>query len=251
MLRVNREENRIYLKTLFAVAVPIILQHFVRSSLNLVSGIIIGQLGDVPVAGVGLANQVFFLLTMVLFGISTGCAVFTAQFWGKRDVPNLRRVMGICLIISLTAGTAFFLIATLIPETVIGVYTSDPAVREIGGKFLKVMAPSFLMVSISFCYSVILRSSGDVKTPLFSSIVGLGFSTLLGYLLVFGKMGLPEIGVTGAAWGIVAGRLVEAGLLLWVIYRFKRPGAANLKEMLDFDWGFFRTVLSRALPVAA
>jgi putative MATE family efflux protein len=144
----------------------------------------------------------------------------------------------------------FFMISELCPEWVIGIYTADPAVQALGGDFLRVMAPSFLMISISFAYAVLLRSTGDVKTPLYTSIVGLGISAILGYLLVFGKFGLPEMGVNGAAWGINAGRLVEAVLLLWVIYHFKRPVAASIKEMLDFDSVFFKTIFTRAMPVA-
>lgn len=249
-MRLNTTENRKYFNTLLTVAVPIILQHFVRSALNLVSGLIIGQLGDVPVAGVGLANQVFFVLTLLLFGISAGCAIFTAQFWGKRDVPNLRRVMGICLLLCAGAGTFFFLISIAWPEWVIGIYTPDLKVKAVGGEFLRVMSPSFLMVAVSFAYGTILRSAGDVKTPLYTSAIALGLSTLLGYLLVFGKMGLPEMGVSGAAVGIVVGRAVETGLLLGVVYRRKGPVAASMHEMLDFDTAFFKNVLGRALPVA-
>ncbi|NPV76180.1 MAG: MATE family efflux transporter [Anaerolineae bacterium] len=249
-MRLNTTENQAFFKTLFTVAIPIILQHFVRSALNLVSGLIIGQLGDVPVAAVGLANQVFFVLTLLLFGISTGCAIFTAQFWGKRDIPNLRRVMGICLLLSVSGGLIFFLVSMIWPEEVIGIYTSDELVQAVGGEFLRMMSPSFLMVAVSFAYGTILRSAGDVKTPLYTSAIALGLSTLLGYLLVFGKLGLPEMGVTGAAAGIVVGRAIEAGLLLWVIYWQKGPMAASLHELLDFDFIYFKNVLERALPVA-
>lgn len=249
-MRLNATENQAFVKTLFTVAIPIILQHFVRSALNLVSGLIIGQLGDVPVAAVGLANQVFFVLTLLLFGISAGCAIFTAQFWGKGDIPNLRRVMGICLFLCAGAGVLFFVVSVTRPEWVIGIYTPDPLVQAVGGEFLRVMSPSFLMVAVSFAYGTILRSAGDVKTPLYTSAIALGLSTLLGYLLVFGELGLPEMGVSGAAVGIVVGRAVEVGLLLGVIYWQKGPVAASMHELLDFDFTFFRNVLGRALPVA-
>ncbi|MCC6146320.1 MAG: MATE family efflux transporter [Anaerolineaceae bacterium] len=249
-MRFNTEANRNYFHLLFTVAIPIVLQHFVRSALNLVSGLIIGQLGDVPVAGVGLANQVFFVLTLLLFGIATGCAIFTAQFWGKGDIKNLHRVTGICLLLSMGGGIIFFIVSLLNPEWVIGIYTRDPLVLASGGEFLRTMSPSFLMVAVSFAYSAILRSAGDVKTPLYTSIVAIGISTLLGYWLVFGKMGLPEMGAVGAAVGIVVGRAVETGLLVWIIYQRKSPAAASFREMLDFDFTYFKNVLTRALPVA-
>lgn len=239
-----------YLRVLFTVALPIILQHFLRSSLNLVSGLVIGQLGDTAVAAVGLANQVFFVLTLLLFGISTGCAIFTSQFWGKSDVKNLRRILGICLLLSLFGSLIFLIFSLFMPVRVIGVFTHDPKVIEIGSHFLRLMSPSFLMIAISFAYAAVLRSTGDVRTPLYTSILALGMSTGLGYMLVFGKFGLPQMGVPGAAVGIIVGRFFEAVLLVLAIYARRSPAAASIKEMLDFDLEYFMRVVNRAMPVA-
>jgi len=124
--------DKVYLTSLFTIALPIVLQNFIRSSLNLVAGMMIGQKGDVAVASVGMANQVFFLLNMVLFGITNGCAIFTAQFWGKEDLPNIRRVLGICLVMGVVAGLVFFLVSLIIPQEVIKIFTDDLAVIDLG-----------------------------------------------------------------------------------------------------------------------
>ena len=91
--------DKIYWKTLLTIAIPIALQNFISNGLNMVDVMMIGQLGDTSVAGVGLANEISFVLGMVTFGISSGGAIFAAQYWGKKDIPNLRKVLGISLLI--------------------------------------------------------------------------------------------------------------------------------------------------------
>jgi putative MATE family efflux protein len=242
--------DKVYLTSLFTIALPIVLQNFIRSSLNLVAGLMIGQKGDVAVASVGMANQVFFLLMMVLFGITNGCAIFTAQFWGKEDIQNIRRVLGICLVMGAAAGLFFFLVSLFIPQQIIKLFTSDSAVIALGSQFLRIMSPSFLMLGVSFTFSSITRSTGDVQTPLITSFIALSITTLIGYFLIFGQFGLPEMGVPGAAVGINIGRMIEVVLLVGIIYRRKLPCAATFREMFDFDFGYFKKVANRSFPVA-
>ena len=242
--------DKVYLNRLFTLALPVILHNFFRSSLNLVAGLMIGQKGDVAVAAVGMANQVYFVLITILLGITNGCAIFSAQFWGNEDVPNIRRVMGICISMGVTAGSFFFLVSMLLSQEVISIFTDDPAVITLGGQFLQIMSPSFLMLGVSSAYSSITRSTGDVRTPLATSLIALILTILSDYLLIFGALGLPEMGVCGAAVGIDIGRLAEMVLLVGIVYRRRLPCAASFREMLDFDFGYFKKVAYRSLPVA-
>lgn len=211
----------------------------------------IGQLGEVPVAAVGLANQIFFLLNLMIFGITTGSAMFTAQLWGKRDIPNIRKVLGLALTLGIAAGTLFLIIAEVFPNTALGVYSRDPAVIALGSEYLRIIGFSFLLYAISFCYGVILRSTGDVQTPLIATFTSLSVNTLLSYILIFGKLGLAPMGVHGAAIGVLIARVVECGLYLWLTYRKDSPAAAKIRELFSFDLAFTRKVLKQVLPVVA
>jgi Na+-driven multidrug efflux pump len=148
-------------------------------------------------------------LNLLLFGINSGSAIFTAQLWGKRDVANIRRVLGLALLMSLAGGALFTGIAVFIPEMALKVYSEDPAVISAGSSYLQLFGLSFMFISITFAYAFILRSTGDVKTPLFVSIGALSLSALLSYLLIFGKLGLPALGINGAALSIVIARVLE------------------------------------------
>jgi putative MATE family efflux protein len=240
-----------YYQRLFSTALPIALQQLFMSSLNMVGVVMIGQLGDAPVAAVGLANQVFFLLNILVFGITSGSAMFTAQLWGRRDVPTIRKVLGIALTLGLLVGALFFVIAVFFSTQALGIYSRDPIVISLGSDYLSIIGYSFIFFTISFCYSAVLRSTGDVKTPLFVTITALSLNTLLSYALIFGKFGLPVLGVRGAAYAVLASRVVECSLLLTLTYRKKSPAAGRLKEIFSYDLPFIRKVLKPVLPVVA
>jgi putative MATE family efflux protein len=233
------------------VGLPIALQQLIMSSLNMVGVVMIGQLGDAPVAAVGLANQIFFLLNLMLFGITSGSAMFTAQLWGKRDVPNIRKVLGLALTLGLTLSLVFLIIAEFFPARVLSIYSQDADVVALGSDYLRIIGFSFILFAISFCYSAVLRSTGDVQTPLVVTIMALSLNALLSYTLIFGKLGFPIMGVTGAAIAVLASRVVECCVLLWLIYRKRSPAAGKISELFSYDLVFARKVLKPVLPVVA
>ncbi|OGN93752.1 MAG: hypothetical protein A2Z71_06715 [Chloroflexi bacterium RBG_13_50_21] len=243
--------DRDYYQRLYKIALPIALQQFIMASLNMVGVVMIGQLGAVPVAAVGLANQIFFLLNLMLFGIYSGCAIFTAQLWGVGDILNIRKVLGLALTLGLCAGTLFLIVAEVFPAGALGIYTKDPAVIALGGDYLRIIGVSFILYAISFCYSAVLRSTGNVQTPLIVTITALSVNTILSYGLIFGKLGLPMMGVHGAAIAVLISRAVECGLLLLLTYRSDSPVAAKFRELFSYNLAFAVRVLKPVLPVVA
>jgi putative MATE family efflux protein len=238
-----------YFRALFKIALPISLQYLVTNSLNMVGVIMIGQLGETSVAAVGLASQIFFLLSLLLFGITSGSAIFTAQMWGRRDISNIHKVLGLCLAMGLTAGLIFWAVAVLVPEKALGLYTNDPAVIALGSEYLRIYGWAYIFVAITFSYAAVLRSTGEVRIPLVVSMAALSFNTLLSYGLIFGKFGLPELGVRGAALAALIARILECSAILWISYRSRTPAAARLQELFGFDRLFAKKVLNPVLPV--
>jgi putative MATE family efflux protein len=194
----------------------------------------IGQLGETSVAAVTLANQFFFLLAVLMFGIGTGSAVFGAQFWGTRDVAGIRRVLGLTLAIALAAGAAFAMAAILAPSIVLRFYTADPAVIALGSRYLRILGVGFLPFVVGNAYMFLSRSIGQVRMPVTIVIVSLLLKTGVAYLLIFGHAGLPQMGALGLATAIVLMRYGLTGALLAGIYRGGGPLAAGLREMAGF-----------------
>lgn len=175
-----------YYRALIRLMLPIALQNLITSSLNFVSVVMIGQLGEVPIASVGLANQVWFLLNLMVFGISSGSAMFTAQLWGKKDVHNIRRVVGLTVKLGLLAAAVFFIIARFFPEAALRVYSSDPEVIATGSRYLRIVCWTYGFYALSAVFSMAARAVGHVRLPVAVSTTALVINVLIAYPLIFG-----------------------------------------------------------------
>ena len=241
--------DREYFSEVQKIAIPIIIQQLMFAGLNMVGVMLVGQKGETSVAAVGLAGQVAFLLQLVHFGIISGAAMFTAQFWGRQDLPNLKRVLGLCLMLAISASAFFFLLSQFFPTQILRIYSTDAAVIELGAKYIRTFSWSFLFFAVTFSYAFVMRSTGDVKTPTLISVCALLISTFLSYALIFGRFGFPEVGVLGAAIATVVARGLECIILISVTYIRKSPVAASLRELIDIDLAFVRKVIVPLLPV--
>jgi putative MATE family efflux protein len=238
-----------YFPNVRKIALPIILQQLMFSGLNMLGVVFVGQKGETSVAAVGLAGQLAFLLNLVHFGIISGAAMFTAQFWGRQDIPNLRRVLGLCLMLAVAASLIFFSLAQVFPLQILGIYSKDPEVISLGTGYIRVFSWTFIFFAVTFSYALVMRSTGDVKTPTAVGVGALGISTFLSYSLIFGEFGLPELGIQGAAVAAVIARALECVTLISITYAKKSPVAASLRELTDFDRAFVGKVIKPMLPV--
>lgn len=241
--------DKIFYGSLFSIAIPIMFQNLINSSVNMVDTILIGRLGTVEIAAVGLGNQVFFLLNMVLFGICSGGGVFTAQFWGKKDIAGIRKNMGLCLTLTVSVAAVFTAVCMAAPRFIIGLYSNDRAVIETGAVFLRNMAPCFLPFAISFAFTLVMRSIERVKLSMATTIIALGTNVLLNWLLIFGIGPFPALGVAGSAIATVISRFLEMFILVTVSYARKYALAGTLREFFGFDRAFTARFFTIAFPV--
>ncbi len=242
-------EDKDFFRALGGLWFPIALQQLIFSLLGFVTITMIGQLGETAVAAVGLSNQILFLFQLLLFGVGSGSAIFVAQFWGKRDVKNIRRVLGVCVGLSLLGASLFSFIALVVPEFALALYTTDSAVIAQGSAYLRIVGWSYVPLAITTSYAVALRSTGNVRVPVSISIAALTFGAGLSYVLIFGAFGAPAFGVLGSAVSIVLARALECVVLLTIVYARGSVVAARPREMWAFDKPFLGHVLRAVLPV--
>jgi putative MATE family efflux protein len=242
-------KDKDFLRTTFRLASPIIFQHFIMFSLGLVDILMIGQLGETAVAAVGVADEMFFLVILLMFGISSGAAIFTAQYWGQNDLARIRSVLGVSLLMALTGALAFSLVAVLAPAWVIGIYSTDPEVIRLGSSYLGIVGLSFAMTAITSSYGAVLRSMENVTLPMLVSLMALGLNTFFNYGLIFGHFGLPALGVTGAAIATATARSLEALTLVLIIYLRRMPVDALPGQLFNFRLISLRQFFIVTLPV--
>lgn len=227
-------KNSFY-KTLLILALPITIQSLILASVNMADVFMIGKLGGMQVASLGLANQIVFLMTTFIMGVNSGAAIFIAQYHGKKDYTKVKYIVSISIILSVLMALFFWFISYIIPGYIMGLYTKDPLVIEIASKYLKVVAWSYVASAISFSFSILLRGLGESELPMLTSFLSLLVNIVLNYLLIFGNYGFPELGVEGAALATSIARGIECIVVVVVIYKRKYPIAIKLKDFFCFD----------------
>lgn len=242
-------KDKVFYKSVVAIAIPIALQNLITSALNMVDTLMISRLGQTSIAGVGLANQVFFFYILLNFGINSGSSIFIAQYWGKEDIPKIRKILGLALAIGIALGVVFTILAFFFPEFLMRLLIQEAEVIEIGSKYLRVVSLSYIVTSISFAYSVALRTTGNPTIPMKISAISFVTNTVFNYILIFGKFGVPALGVVGAAWGTVIARLVEVGITFYSVYASRGPLAAEIKELFGWSKDFYIKYIKTTYPV--
>lgn len=238
-----------FYKKLITIALPIVIQNFISSFLNMIDTVMIGKVGETEIAAVGIANQYFFFYMIISMSIMSGCGIFISQFWGKKDVINIKRVLGLGLISGLICSILFIIPALTIPGKIIALFNTDPRVIELGAKYLKIACLTYLFTSITFSYSFSLRSIGNTMPSMVISFIALCCNAVFNYILIFGKFGAPVMGVEGAAIATLIARVVETASTLWYIYSKNNVLSASIREMIGFTWEFVLKAYKTILPV--
>lgn len=251
-LQIRQLRNQFqFVPGLIHLALPIALQGFMTTALNLADTVMVGQLGAVQIGAIALGNQIFFLLVLFQFGVGSGCVVFASQFWGNGNIPGVRQALGASLIVAIGGALVFTAGAVLAPELLLRAFTTDPAVIAEGTPYLRIVGVSYVFTAISMGYTHGLRSVGDTRLPMYATGVSIGLNILGNYVLIFGALGLPALGVRGAAIATAAARVIETAIILGVVYRRRGPIAASLRDLVVWPPGFLRRFLRRATPVVA
>ena len=238
-------KNKGFYLSLVAIALPISLQALLQNFVNMLDTVMIGRLGSTEIAAVGLGNQIFFILNMILFGITSGGGVFIAQFWGKQDIKGIRKSLGLMTGIAVFAALVFTILGLLIPYKMIGLYSPDPQVVKVGGDYLRIVCLSYIPTAISFSITLSLRSTERVKLPLVCTSISLITNAGANYLLIF----TAGLGVKGAAIATIFSRLVEVMILLIWSYTHEYEVCGKIRELLGFDWSFVLKYIKIAFPV--
>lgn len=241
--------DRTFWRTALTLGLPIALQNLLTSSFILVDTLMVGQLGDVSLSAVGMAGQFGWFMNMIVFGISSGAAVFIAQYWGAGDIKGIRRSYGIALISVIAVCALFCAAAGLFPEFVISIFNREPAVVTAGADYLRIACLSYIATGISLVLSVVLRSTEQVKLPMYVSLFTTVLNAFLDYGLIFGAFGLPEMGIKGAALATVLSSWAGP-VITYIISAFQKNFLISpLSEMFSFGNGFALHFFRKAMPV--
>lgn len=218
---VLNEDNKKFYKTLITLCIPIIIQNLLSNLINMVDTIMVGGLGEISVASIGIANQYFFLYNMALSGIIGGASLFIAQFYGKNDKLNIRKITGLSVISALMIGITFMIVALFSPKFIIYFFSKDLDVIKVATNYFSIIGFCYPIIAISNVFSMGSRSIRNPKLGMICSTISLFINIILNYVFIFGKLGMPALGASGAAIATVIARIIELILLVSYIYFIK------------------------------
>jgi len=201
--------NRSFYKQLRSLVLPIAFQQFMLAAVSASDAIMLGRLSQDSMAAVSLAGQVQFMFSLYLATMTIGTSMFAAQYWGKKDVVTVERILGMVLLFTLPISFLFTLTAALVPSALMRIFTPESVLIAYGAEYLRAVSLSYLLCGISQVFLCIMKNSGRAAQSSLISSVCVIINILLNAVLIFGLFGFPDLGTTGAAVATVIARAVE------------------------------------------
>lgn len=201
--------NRSFYKQLRSLVLPIAFQQFMLAAVSASDAIMLGRLSQDSMAAVSLAGQVQFIFSLYLATMTIGTSMFAAQYWGKKDVVTVERILGMVLLFTLPVSFLFTMTAALVPSALMRIFTPESALIAYGAEYLRAVSLSYLLCGISQVFLCIMKNSGRAAQSSLISSVCVVINILLNAVLIFGLFGFPDLGTTGAAVATVIARAVE------------------------------------------
>lgn len=213
MFQLDTEGKEFY-KKVFALVIPMALQNLINTGITTADVVMLGKVGEDVLSGSSLAGQIQFILNLIFFGITSGATVLTAQYWGKKDKRTIEKVLGIALRLSLITGILFTAVTLCFPEQLMGIFTSEQPVIEEGVKYLRIVAWTYLLMSITMIYLNIMRSVERVIVSTVVYLVSMIINIVFNAIFIFGLFGMPAMGIKGAALATLIARVAELVIVL-------------------------------------
>ncbi len=234
---------------MLGIAIPVALQGLITYCTGMMDTVMLGQLGEVELSGAATANQFSMIFMGITFGIASGTSVLLSQYWGKGDTKSMGHILSIMYWVSMLLAMIFCVSAFCFPEQIITLFIPDAEVVAVGAKYLKILAFSYLGMGISNVILMTLRSVGTVKISVVVYLISLFVNTGLNYVLIFGKLGLPALGVQGAAIATCISRTLEAVIAIVFMFRFESKIRMKLKNLISMDLSFIKDLSVNVMPV--
>lgn len=238
-------------RSLFVLALPITIQNLVAFLGNAIDTVMIGQISEIAFSGTSLANQVFFIITMILSGIAGGSNVLISQYWGRKDRKSIYHVLSYTYRFALGFVCLIVFFSFFFPTTVLKIFSNDAQLIEQGSLYLRYVCLSYLFFAISTITVQILRSVHEVKISMISSIIALVCNALLNYVLIFGNFGFPKLGLMGAGIATTIARLIELCAVMIYVYRYEKNLHLRLHKLKALDKDVLRLFFQKCGPVCA
>lgn len=241
-------DKRFY-RLLFSIALPIAVQNLITFMVSMVDTLMVGALGGIQLSAVSIANNLFFVLTILMFGLAGGSNIMISQYWGKGNVKTIHKILAIMYRVCLLITGIFIFIALFLPKYFMGIFTTDKAVIDFGASYLRIVCIGYLFYSITNCTIMMLRSVKTVSISIIVYTASLVVNSILNWIFIFGNLGAPELGIRGAAIATVCARITEFSIVLVFMFIYERKIGLKIEHLLKLDKEILKDYVGLCTPV--
>ena len=239
-----------FYKKALLIAIPVMLQQLIQSLVSLIDNFMVSGLGDVSMSGVNVAGQVLFVFMIFVNTICMSGGIFLTQFYGAKDEKGMQQAFRFKLVLGLAAFIPYFFVCIVFPRQVLSLMlignTQAQQILAEAVRYIRIMFFMGPMMTVSVCIASSMRDMGNVRFPLAVTVVATLTNTLFNWILIYGRLGFPALGVEGAAIATVIARTLEFAIFI-AAYIIRRPEfAVRLKDIGKIDRSLFREILKKS-----
>ena len=231
------------------IAVPIALQGFITTGVNMMDTLMIGIVGETQLSAVSLANQFISIYQILCMGIGMGASVLVARYYGMGDRDSLKKTVAIMVRLCVGMAALFCLVTAFFPEWIMGIYTVEDAIISNGVRYLEYSVITYFLLGLSLTSTIVLRNVQKVKLPLYTSIGAFFINVGANYVFIFGKFGFPEMGVAGAAVGTLIARVFEFGMICGYLFLRDQEIGVRISDVFQKVGNLWREYIRISIPV--
>lgn len=238
-----------FYKSIFSISLPIATQNLITFAISMVDTIMLGRLGEISLSASAIGNNIFFILAVIIFGVGSASSVMGAQYFGKKDIKSIHKIMAIMYRICLLLAIFFTFISFFFSKQLISIFTDDKLVIVEGATYLRIISLGYILYALTSCTITILRSVKTIKISLLVYSVALVVNIFLNWVLIFGNLGFPALGVAGAAIATVLSRCSEILVILIFMSKFESKIKFKFKHLKLLDKVMFKDFIKVSTPI--
>ena len=242
-------KEKTFYKSFMILALSLALQNLLTYGVNMMDTLMLGRYSQNAMGGVSLCNQIQFLLQMLVVGAGEGAVVMGSQYWGRKKLEPIPHIIGVALRFGGALAVLLFILVFGWPNRILSLLSNDPAVIAEGAKYFSIIRYTYVIFTITNILVASLRSIGVVRIGYMISGSTLVINVCLNYLLIYGNLGFPEMGVRGAACATLIARCVELIIVIWFLKYRENVLNLNLRKLLHIDTSYVRDYMKVSLPV--
>ncbi len=242
-------KEKSFYRLFFSLCLPIVFQNVISLSVNLADNLMLGRYAESALSGVTAVNQIQFIYQNILMGIGDGLVILASQYWGKRQTEPIKKIASVAMRTALALMLMLFLVISVFPTWVLGLFTKDPAIITEGVKYLNIVRFTYPFFCLTTILLAVLRSTEVVRIALYLSCSTLLINCSINYVLIYGHFGMPRMGVQGAAIGTLTARIVEILILVYFLKRKEKNLHLKLKDFYKIDWDILKDYFRVSSPI--